>query len=242
MSAGISKVPASFALALLLPLLGGCRLFHDDGSESTSDEVVAKPAPARASVYLATVVQGHIFSRADQKATWVGEIQDQLAFAAGQLTGLGGVADLNRLEVTLGAAAPTPDGGLQVTYTAACPVGWEGAEAAPETVTLALPRGGDHAGRAAFFAAYGDRCADVPQADLAVATFWNHYRPSAQGCPLAGGDLDKAVATAVTLALSPLGGRGLAAAKDLLSGLRKGPPSPGAIAELGIRSGGSDRR
>ncbi len=209
-----------FFLAVLALPLGGCRLFGG----SDEPEPIAKKAPVVAPVYLATVTDGRIVSRHEQKAAWVAEVQDQLAFAAGHLSGIGGIADLNRLEVSLGSAMPAGDGALQVSYVATFLVGWSSATPPPATVNLALPRAGDRPGRAAFFAAYHDRCIDAPGGDVGVATYWNHYRPGVKGCPLAAGDPDKGVAVQVTVALSPHGGAATALASQ---------------ADLGIRSAGS---
>ena len=129
---------------LLFAVLGACRSIGGGHDDSSGIKAVAGPEKP---TFVGTVTAGLLYSKASGKSLWLAEITDQLAFAGGQLAGLGGLGDLGRAEVQVVDAKPVGDGVTLVTYSAAFPVAWASGQVAPPAVALLLPRGGDRGAR-----------------------------------------------------------------------------------------------
>lgn len=192
---------SKFCVSLLLFAgLTACRSLggaHDDGSSVKGVAGPEKPT------FVGTVTAGTLYSKASGKGLWLAEITDQLAFAGGQLAGLGGLGDLGRAEVHVVDAKPFGDGLTVVTYSAVFPVAWATGQVAPPAIALLLPRGGDRSARQAFFNAFRAQCTEPGADDLALRIFWYHYRPNLPACPLSGDQYDRSLVSRAQLQLSP---------------------------------------
>lgn len=184
--------------------ISGCRLIDRFASSEPASEVTADAA-TKASQYAAFVDNGSIRTRSSGKSVWLQEARDQLAYAAGQLTELGGLMDSDRVDIELEEGQIADDGGVTlVPFKAKFPVSWNADLAAPPSLVLFLPKGGDKEARQAFYTAYRDTCADPAATDLALRSFWYHYRPSRPSCDMGKGTFDRSLVTRPTLTLKPI--------------------------------------
>lgn len=193
----------TLATLLLVTQFSGCRLLDRFKTTEPTSEVKAAPGPKQPLHYVAVVEGGAIRTHSTGTSSWLQEARDQLAYASGQLSEIGGLMDLGRVEVELDGAKVADDGGSTVVpFKARFPVSWNGEVAAPPALTLYLPKGGDREARQAFFTAYGNTCADPAAEDLALRVFWYHYRPSRPACDIGKETFDRSLVARARLLLT----------------------------------------
>jgi hypothetical protein len=184
------EFPAAFALTLkkVVPVAFLCTLW---GCQGASPDASAFKFDAAHGIALdATITEGVILSATDSEPTLKSEIEEQLMYAIGQLNGIGGGPDMNRLQISLQDVAPLEEGGFRATYTAQLFVAWPRERTIPESYTFILPSRGDWQGVSEFFDAYGadettgKRCLDWGAHDVSSSMFWYYYRPEKFSCPL----------------------------------------------------------
>ncbi len=193
----------TLATFLVVTQFSGCRLLDRFKTNEPVSDVKAGPVSNQPLHYVAVVEGGAIRTRSSGTSSWLQEARDQLAYASGQLSEIGGLMDPDRVEVELDGAAASDDGGATVVpFKARFPVSWNGDVAAPATLTLYLPKGGDRDSRQAFFTAYGATCADPDAEDLALRVFWYHYRPSRPACDIGKDTFDRSLVARARLLLT----------------------------------------
>lgn len=144
----------------------------------------------------ATFSEGKIISSSANPAALDGEIREQIKYTIGQLNGLGGGPDINRLEISIGDVVERADGMFDVSYAAKLFLAWPRESRLPETFEFILPARGDYTGRFAFYEAYGadedtySACLDWSAHDVSVGIFWYYYRPAKRSCPLVDQSID----------------------------------------------------
>lgn len=138
-----------------------------------------------------TITEGFIYSRSTSKFSVEREIKEQLYYTVGQFNGVDGVADMNRVTVSVGESEATETEGLyKVHYAAELFIAWSRDERLTETYELILPAMGNYAGLDRFVAAYGDdedgrkRCMGWGAHDITQGIFWYYYRPEKYTCEL----------------------------------------------------------
>lgn len=112
------------------------------------------------------------------------EIREQLRFSVGHLNGNNGVADLNRLEISVQETEKNARGDLnRVSFAAKLFVAWPVEVAIPTIYTMTLPSQGDYNFLAQFFDHYGvAECMDTATHDAQMGNHWYYYRPMRPGC------------------------------------------------------------
>jgi len=128
------------------------------------------------------ITNGVIFSTTRNDASIERQIRAQLQYMTGQLNGINGGADLNRLQLTINEKIPGADGVYEVHYAAKVLLAWRRDLALPETYELIMPAGGDSRTLSSFFTAFQDSCIDPSAHDMAVSNFWYYYRPQPSTC------------------------------------------------------------
>lgn len=175
----------------------GCRHFGKRSKSSLQDTVEDAAAPIEA---VATVTDGVLVSRAGNQEQWLPEIQAQLQYAAGAISGWGAVADLSRIELDVDVQGVTVSGKeWRVPYVARFAL--TAPRAALSLRTVVLPRRGDIAGQDDFFRLYGASCR-ASGAKSEARTFWHVFRPEAKGCPLGQPPFDRQNAVRAALDLT----------------------------------------
>lgn len=112
------------------------------------------------------------------------EIREQLQFTMGHLNGNNGVADLNRLEISVQETEENAKGELnRVTYAAKLFVAWPVEAAIPTKYTMTMPAQGDFDFLSQFFDNYGvAECMDAAAHDAEMGNHWYFYRPMNSRC------------------------------------------------------------
>ena len=156
----------------------------------------------------ATIPAGKIIATTTVDTRLERQINEQLMYTIGQLNGLNGGPDMNRLQVSIGEKVELRDGTYEVSYAAKLFVSWRRDRRIPSTYTFLVPERGDYRGLQNFYERYGSdedsgkRCLDWGAHDVTQGIFWYYYRPEKRACALAGGVRDHAVEIVADLAVS----------------------------------------
>jgi hypothetical protein len=128
------------------------------------------------------ISNGVILTNASTDSGIERQIRSQLQYMTGQLNGINGGADLNRLQLTINEKIPRDDGSYEVHYAARVLIAWRRDLALPETYELVMPAQGDYRSLGRFFEAFQEDCIGSGAHDMGVGNFWYYYRPQAAGC------------------------------------------------------------
>jgi hypothetical protein len=144
----------------------------------------------------AVVPSGKLRTRYNDVGAIKAEIEEQLMYTTGQLNGIGGVGDMQTLEISVGEIVALDDEWFSADYAAKFLVSWPREVSFPETMEVILPAGGDYELLQNFFEAYGadedqgKRCLAWEAHDVSQWIFWYYYRPAKSNCPLRNAALD----------------------------------------------------
>ncbi|WP_141733439.1 hypothetical protein [Oligoflexus tunisiensis] len=130
------------------------------------------------------ITNGVIRTTATSDSTITRQIRSQLNYMTGQLNGISGGADLNRLELTINEKIPQADGSFEVHYAAKVLVAWRRDRTLPDSYELILPARGDSRSMRGFVTAFQDACAASSAHDVSTGNFWYYYRPQPDDCQL----------------------------------------------------------
>ncbi len=128
------------------------------------------------------ITNGVIRSSTTNNGSIERQIRSQLQYMTGQLNGINGGADLNRLQLTINEKIPQEDGSFEVHYAAKVLIAWRRDLALPETYELVVPAQGDSRHLGNFLAAFQDDCITPSAHDMSSGNFWYYYRPQPEDC------------------------------------------------------------
>jgi hypothetical protein len=128
------------------------------------------------------ISNGVIRTRSTSNASIERQIRAQLQYMTGQLNGINGGADLNRLQLTINEKIPEGDGTFEVHYAAKVLIAWRRDLALPENYELVMPASGDNQNLVNFFSAFQDDCITPDAHDMGPGNFWYYYRPQPAAC------------------------------------------------------------
>jgi hypothetical protein len=128
------------------------------------------------------ISNGVIHTTATSDSSVERQIRAQLQYMTGQLNGINGGADLNRLQLTINEKIRQEDGSFEVHYAAKVLIAWRRDLAMPETYELIVPAQGDYRNLGSFFAAFQDDCITPSAHDMSAGNFWYYYRPQPEAC------------------------------------------------------------
>ncbi len=128
------------------------------------------------------ITNGIIHTRSTSDSAIERQIQAQLQYMTGQLNGINGGADLNRLQLTINEKIPEADGSFEVHYAAKVLIAWRRDLALPESYELILPARGEGRSLSSFFNAFQDDCITPSAHDMSTGNFWYYYRPQPASC------------------------------------------------------------
>ena len=189
----------SFLRPLLL--LAGLAAFgcvaatRDDAGDAPENDAsgVEEKFASDAATLLAFEWDGELVTTSLASST--SQIKAQLFFTVGHFNGERGVSRLDKVVLTKVTRVAIGGGLYRIRYHAKLPVAWGTKIDFPSSYTLTLPRRIDGAGQASFASKYGPTCNDGEPSDVTTANYWYHYRPYAEGCALAAGDVTVSTAT-----------------------------------------------
>ncbi|NCN41111.1 hypothetical protein GW916_07650 [bacterium] len=112
-------------------------------------------------------------------------IRQQLRYTVGQLNGMSGVADLNRILIQVKEIQPVGHRSYLVIYSADLFVAWPRELKIPGKLTLILPESTEYDSEVKFYQNFSSpECVDDQTHDLSFDVFWYYYRPNKSKCPL----------------------------------------------------------
>jgi hypothetical protein len=151
------------------------------------------------------ISNGVIRTRSTSNASIERQIRSQLQYMTGQLNGINGGADLNRLQLTINEKIPAGDGSFEVHYAAKVLIAWRRDLALPESYELVVPAYGDYQNLETFFSAFQDDCITPDAHDMGPGNFWYYYRPQTENCKVRmneAANVDQVARFPVNLAVS----------------------------------------
>jgi len=131
------------------------------------------------------VSNGVIFTRSRSNAAIDRQIRTQFKYLTGQLNGINGGADLNRLQISINEKIPGENGLTEVHYAAKVLVAWQKDLTLPSSYEVILPAGGDGEAQDEFFEAFKETCTSDSAHDMSSGAYWYDYRPKSAACQTA---------------------------------------------------------
>ncbi|MCB0413396.1 MAG: hypothetical protein KDD50_03625 [Bdellovibrionales bacterium] len=148
------------------------------------------------------IENGLIYTKSNEISFIEENIRAQLKYTVGQFNGFNGVADLNRVDLTIKSIEQASDRSFKVTYRAKLFIAWSRANQRLTYFELYLPRSTDWNALRIFYRQFGySQCLDQNAHNVDAGIFWYYYRPDKRNCAVKNSNLS--VTIPMTLSPSP---------------------------------------
>ncbi len=145
----------------------------------------------------AEIDHGSILSSSISPEVVKQQIRKQLMFSIGQLNGLGGGVDMNRLKSRIISTESLDNGIYKHYYSAKMFISWPREQQVPASYKFILPENTETGALAGFLdlygpnGSYGRGCSSYSTYDFGASVYWYYYRPEKYNCPLRDSSLPK---------------------------------------------------